>query len=282
MTDLLSSREWAILTWGAVLLGWAALHKDIRKSFYPFAKSLLNPKIYSLIFVVFAYVAGSAYLYCKIGFGYHRLWIDASLWSIYGIHLVGRYITKREYSSVASDVVRENARGFAFFELIVNTYTFIFVVELVLIPAITMVAMLRAAADSDAKYEKVGRLMDWLFTLVGFSVLSFAVGQAITEPGTLRNLDVVFAVAFPVVMAIVFIPVIYLALLISCYEQIFIRLNMGTSNPLQFKQRAKWEIFKFFGFSYLNLNSFVGPRSANLMNVTSLEDVKELLYRKCK
>lgn len=275
--ELLSPREWAILTWGALIFVWAVLNEDIRQSLWSIAASLRHWKISSLMLVVLAYVGGIAYFYDAVGFGYDRLWVDAALWSIYGIYLVGRFITRREYSHVAGDVVRENMRGAAFLELIGNTYTFSYLVELVLVPAIVFVSMLGAVAHSNMKYKRVGRITDWLLAAIGFNIFAFAVGQAIADPETLRNLGVVFAVAFPVVLALGFTPLIYLALVASHYKQIFMRLDMGVSKSPHLKRRAKWEIIKVFGLSYRKLNSFVGPKSAALMRATSLDAVRELL-----
>jgi len=256
---------------------WAMLQESIRTSVWSAVKSFFPWKILTPLALVAFYAWAMIYAYLSLGLGYERIWLDASLWVLYGFYLVGRYIIRRSYSHVWREVIRENLRGAAFLELIINTYTFSFLAEFLLIPFITFISMLGALANTDEKYSSVAKLTDSLLAIIGLSVLAYGIVRAVSNPALIRNVEILSAVSLPAALAIGFVPLIYLFLVVSHYEQIFMRFDMGVSKSRSFKRQAKWEIFKSLGFSYAKLKSFVGPKSAALMRVTSLKEVRNLL-----
>ena len=277
--SLLSPREWAIIAWLVIFFIWALLKESIRRSTVLLCRSLLEWKILAALGLVVFYAGTVVFLYRVLDLNYSRIWIDAGLWVFYGFFLAGRYVSKREYANVWHDVFRENVTAVVFLELVINTYTFTFAVEMVLVPVIVTISMFGAVAEARDRFKPVDKLTDWALALIGFGILGYATFQAIENPGALKNVDTLSAISLPIVLTVGFAPFIYLLLIFSHYEHIFMRLDMGKPKSSRLKLRAKWELFKSLNLSYSRLNSFVSSQSAALMRVTSIEDVRELVQK---
>jgi len=277
MTSLLSPREWAIITWLAILFVLALLKKGIRTSFVSLVRSILRWKILAAFGIVVVYAGAVVYLCQSIGLVHNRIWIDACLWLFYGFFVVGKYISKEGYTNLWRDVARENVSAVVVLELIVNTYTFDFTVEMIILPVIVFISVVGAVSGTDNELKPVEKLANWSLTLIGFALLGYAITRAIESPGLLKNIDTLSDVFFPIVLTLGFSPFVYVFFVISNYEQLFIRLDMGASKSKRLKLRAKWELFKSLRLSRSRLSSFMDTGNAALMKVTSIEDVRELL-----
>ena len=113
--------------------------------------------------------------------------------------------------------------------------------------------------------------------LVGLSLGVHAIVMVYANPDEIRNVQTLVEVSLPVVMVLGFSPYVYILLILSHYEQIFIRIELGIEKPSGFKRRAKWEIIKSLRLSHKKLNAFLGPASSALMRTNSLNEVREIL-----
>lgn len=273
---LLSSREWAIVTWLVLGLVWAVGQSSIRSSFASVLRAALHWKLLVPAGIVALYVLGIVSVYDALDLSYRRLWLDAALWFAYSIYVGGSAITARGDLDLWSKLVKKNLHGFVYIEILVNTYTFHYFVELTIIGVLVVVSIMNAVAGLEKRYKSVENLTEWLLAVFGFALFSYALVRAVDDPNTFRNVETLSAISLPAVLSVGYVPILYVFAVLSHYEQIFIRLDLGIKKSPTFKRKVKWRLFKALGLQENRLRRFVG-QSTPLMRMTTLDEVSDYL-----
>ena len=151
--------------------------------------------------------------------------------------------------------------------------------ELVLVPFVTCVTLLDAVARLNEEHASggVAKSTGCLLAVIGFAIVAFAVSRAIADYRGLGTLDTLRSIAFPPLMSIGFVPFVYSLVLISMYEQLFLRLTLGRKKPKSLVRYARRRIIRYHGLSLQRLRASANRPPFELMQIESSEDVDRLL-----
>ena len=181
---LLSSREWAVVTWLLLGLIWAAGQPSVRSGFASVLGAALHWKLLVPAGLVALYVLGIVRAYDALDFSYRRLWLDAGLWFAYSIYVGGSVIAARGDFDLWGKVVKKNLNGIVYLEILVNTYTFHYVVELMIVGVLFVISMLNVGAGLEQRYKPVENLTEWLLAGFGLALFSYALMHFVGDPNT--------------------------------------------------------------------------------------------------
>jgi hypothetical protein len=152
------------------------------------------------------------------------------------------------------------------------------VAELILVPIVTLVVMLKAVAELKPEHKQVETILDYALRLfgIGLIILTFHNAtvdfQSFATPRNLRDL------LLPPVFTIAFLPFIYLVALFMKYESVFIRIDFFNDNS-ELAGYAKRRILAACHFNLRNLNKF--SKKVGMLRVSSRDDVLAFI-RKAK
>ena len=115
--------------------------------------------------------------------------------------------------------------------------------------------------------------------ILGLAILFFALYSAINDLQNLGTLDTVRLVLLPIVLSAALLPFVYLLLLYSTYERLFVNLNIGPKKSDALKNYAKRKLVLGLNLNYKKARTFLRKHHRDLVRVQTKADVEALLIR---
>ena len=280
--NLFNNREIATAIWLLVIFILMLFKRDIRKSILGVFKAFFEIKILTSVFFMIAYTTGIVFVLYQINLWNISLLKDTVVWFCFTGILISFYsVTSKREQNLFRKIIVDNIKIVIIIEFIVNTYTFSLAVELVLIPVVTFIAILGVFAKTDEKYSSVAKLTNGLLIIIGIVILIFSISNLVSDYKNFVSLDTLRKFILPPSLTILFLPFIYLMVLFSTYEQLFVQLNLGYEKSKKLKRYAKREIIKHCLLSLKKVKNASNMNTYNLKHIRNEEDVDKMI-KACK
>lgn len=229
----LSNREIAIVSWAAIglmmLLLWPIF---FRKKIITFEllvsllRSFFAPKL-SLF-----YIAMIAYIYFSVELLIHwNLWNAGQMkntvvWSVsFALMAFFQIESIKKDFSFFKHVVLDNIKLIAIIEFIIGVYSFPLIVELILVPIMILLSMMAAYAEFDDKHAHAKALLNNIMVAGGLVIIGYAVYQLFHKPEEFLREQTFYDFVVPILLTILYLPFIFLTMLLTVYETIALRLH---------------------------------------------------------
>lgn len=219
----LNNRELSILFWALLGIIVVSFKQDIRTSIYEFIRVLLHHKNLILLFSMASYMAVIIYVLWLIEFWDWYLLKDTLLWiSFTATSLIIRSSSPKNRKARLIDYALDSLKITIFLEFIANTFTFSLVGEFIFIPVVSIVAILSAVSGMNRENQSAEKFLNWVLTIVGLVIVSLAIKNILASINTLDYLKEVRSFALPILLAFLLLPFLYLFIIITLYEEIFL------------------------------------------------------------
>lgn len=275
----LNSRDYSILLWSFLLLVFGLTKASIRSALNNVVKAVLRWKLLLGLALSLTYVFAVVWLLGKLDLWNLSLTKDTLLWFVLtALILLSRSVTSPYRGTLFFKTsAREQVKAIIFLEFILNTYTFTFWIEIVLVPFLSLLFMVSALAKLNAKEKLVGSFIDGTISFIGFLILFFAVAKLSKDYESLFSLDALRQFLLPVMLTFLFYPFLYFLVLLATYEEVFLRAHLGNRKSVYFRAKIFWKLVKTFHFRIDALEQFRKERSHKLMSVQNAQEVSDLL-----
>jgi hypothetical protein len=251
---------------------------SVRQSMKDVLRSLFHYKIIMPILGVALYTAAIVRVMAAIYLWEISLLKDTIVWFFAcALVFVARYVTSKDNDNIFQKVITESVTLIVILEFLANTYTFPLLAELVIIPVLTLIGMTNAYASVHEEHAKVEKFTKGLLTIAGLVILANAVMRAVADFHNLGSMDTIRSIALAPLLSTLFTPFLYLLVLASNYEQLFIRLNIGAEKSKEVKRYARRQIIKYVGLRMSRLYHLLRNHAFDLMRVQTNDDVDRLL-----
>jgi hypothetical protein len=204
---------------------------------------------------------------------------DSIEWLLFtGILICFNTITANKDEKFFRTIIKENIILIIILEFIINTYTFPLLVELLLIPLLTIIILSGEVAKTNPKHKPVEKLMNNLQIILGMIILFSVIYKTIADFANFWNISTLKSFLLPPILTILFLPFTYLVVLYSRYELLFLRLNIGEKKSEELKNYAKKKVLKCCFLSLNKVNKALNSSYPYyLINIKSKEDVDEFV-----
>ena len=219
--DFLNNREIAILFWFGVAFVFFARKTDMRKTFAPIFKCLLNRIILSVLFLYLLYVGFM--IFCLEGWG---LWDSGQIkntiiWaSVVGLVAVFKVADVKK-ETFFENWILDNFKIAVVLGFIVSFYTFHILIELILQPFIVIVVMMSAFSENKEEHKVVNSLCNWILAIIGLYALWWSGNKIWDDPSKFLTLQTVQDFSTPIVLSLAFTPFLYVLFIYATYERVF-------------------------------------------------------------
>jgi|WetSurMetagenome_2_1015567.scaffolds.fasta_scaffold63931_3 hypothetical protein len=165
--NALNNREIAVLLWSFVVFLWALSIGPVRRSSRDLLKTFFHKKILIPFVMMLCYVLLLVVILERVGFWDISATKDTVLW-IVGTALV----TFFSLSKVANDeayfkrAIFDNFKFVLILEFIIALYSFDLVIELILVPIVTVIVLVNVIAESKPEYRQVKVFLDYALGLL--------------------------------------------------------------------------------------------------------------------
>jgi len=279
--NALSNREWAVVVWLTVFVLGAMLMKDVRSVFWGILKMLVHPKIAIPIVLFGVYIAGVVLIAWRFGLWDSDLIKDTIIWTLGPAFVLFFNLTRVGEQDFLRRTVRHTLTMVVVLEFIVNLYSFSLPVEIVIVPATTVMALTAIVAGTKSEYAPVGRFLNWVLAIIGFGLVGHALDLVVRGWATLDKAGAVRELVLPIWLTLAIVPIIYVFGLLSVYETIFVRLRFVIHEPRE-RRHAKWALVSTLHFRAGSLAQFGGEWQHRLTQTHSFKDARATLkaYRR--
>jgi len=270
-----NEREIASLVWLGAFLLWGATNSDLRSAYWQVVKGFVQPKVLGLIIVLAGWTVGLAALAHRVGLWTMDVLSDTVVWFV-TVGLAFYF----SLGKVAEDgwfrrTLRRAVGVAVFVEVFVNLRVFSLPVELVLVPLVSVIAVLGAFSEGKDEYKAVRRLATFLLSVLGVVFLVYVAVSLVDDPKvgeTTRKL------LLPVWLTIGVMPLIYLVGLWSAYEQAFLRIGFQTDDPAS-RRRAKRALARAVKWRAADAGGFAGHWIYDLAHAESSQAARAVMRR---
>jgi hypothetical protein len=225
-----------------------------------------------------AYTAAEVWTLRSVGAWTSDLLKDTILWfALSGLPMAFAGVLAKTDGNTWRRMLVDQLKVVVVLEYILNTYTFSFLAELLLVPVMTMLAMLDVVARSAVKYARVAKLIRVLQALVGFGVLGCATTQAVAHLNAVQAADALRSVLLAPVLSLLFVPFIYFLVLVTTYESLFLRLKLRSPSDPAVERYAKRKLIRHLGLRLRKVRTFMRAHAWDLTQIRTRADIDILL-----
>lgn len=278
--DVFTNRELAIIIWTGILLIVLLIKKQIRASIFSVIKSALNPKILAYFLSFLVYFSLVLYFFYDLGYWNLSNLKDSIIWFIFsGLPIGFIAATGKMKNGFWKSLIVKNLKLTVLVEFIVNLFTFSLLFELIIVPIITFIALLNTFSKHYKEHKCVERLTNSILAALGFLILFYTLGRAITEYNSIGNLSTLKIFLLPIVYSIISIPYMYIFTLYVEYEKIFLRLKLGKKRSRRLNFLIKLRLLVFCNIQTKKLQVAANMSNYNLMSISSEDEIDVMIRR---
>lgn len=249
---MLTNREIAISIWLVIVLVVLLLQKDIRSAVLDLVRGFMG--IAAPIAIMLLYISLIVFVLHIDGIWEVSMTKDSIIWVIGGAFVMLFNSDKAmENETHLKDILIRNLTMLLIVEYLISQYVFALWFEILLVPVLTILAMLQAFAGTDKKYLQTKGLLDGLLGIIGIALLAHAIYGVVLDINNFATLDTLRTIALPIILTLAFLPFLYGFVLWMKYENVFVRLKVFTQDK-ELARYAKWKIFLTCGLGLHNLN----------------------------
>ena len=154
------------------------------------------------------------------------------------------------------NVLKDNLEFTIIIEFIYSTFTFGLLVELLIIPIITILTIADAITEHKKEYHTVHKFIQYIFVIIGIWLFYKTFKIGLHEYKELNILNTIVSFMIPIVYLILITPLEYTIELYSKYETLFFRISFKNSNDKKIIRKRKLLIIKECGLSVRNVLLF--------------------------
>lgn len=240
--DILNTREWAILAWLLLVIGYFSFSsklESLKKTFISLLKTLFSRHILSAIILMSMYVALIIYTLSTIG-----LWDTTQIKSTTTWYFtiatfsLFRLESYKEAPHRLKDLVVGNLRLIGVIEYLVTTYTFNFFIELILVPVSFVLSAAVAFTEPKPEYKPAHKFLNGMLTITATCILGATFYLLVVDFGKVATTKGVYDFVVPSILSTAYTPFIAFMVVYTTYQTALIRLRLSMKHrPIELYAR---------------------------------------------
>ena len=180
--SILSTREWATLIWGCILMLHVLCHREIRKSLWNVIVIFFDKKLRILWEIILLYVLTITIVFCYLPIWENIYIKDIIIWFLFfGLIYCMNAVSSEADETYIKKILKDNLKFTMILEFFMSTFTFNIWIELAIIPFITIITVMNVIAERKEEYKSVHKLLDSVLAIAGFWIFYETIKIGINE-----------------------------------------------------------------------------------------------------
>lgn len=275
-----STRELSILIWVAIIISIFMIKKDTRKIIINCIKLLFEPGTIVILLIYFIYITIVTMFISTLSL-WNWIYIkDIIIWSIFvGFINYVRSITDEIFEFNLRKLLKDNINSTIIVEFIISIFTFDIILELIIVPIVTILYLLRLYSERNSNYESVYKIIDGTMGAFGLFLSFKTIEEGMHEYKYLNIKDTLVSFMIPIIYLLLSLPMYYIIRLYSKYETVFVSIPFSEGINPKVKRRRFFKIFKVCRFSIKKLEYFYKHHIPYMYRSISEDDFDKDLNR---
>jgi hypothetical protein len=271
--DSFSNREISIVFWTMlIVLTLICLNLS---GLINLVKAFFAKKLFLIYFLMFLQLGSIIYFLNFFGLWETSLYKDFIFWLISSAFVMLLSFDKLKSTKDFKNILLKLITINVVLEFVANNYNFSLLKELLLIPFVSFVSILLVVAQQKMEEnEKVIKFFNLILTYIGFGIIVYVIYRLIISPYELLSIINLKSFLLTPIFTILFIPFVFLLVIYSKYEHIFMNLNRYKFLTKERKTEIKLAIIQYgnLKLEYLNnAHSITIWRKAELQNEVNVK-----------
>ncbi len=282
--DLVNNRESATVIWLLLILVACLSIKTVRSSLVAIGRTMLKPPLPEALVVLVIYVVFLVW----IGFGL-GIWtmdlISETVWWFVGTALV--LLLNVSVAVGEKGFFRRTLLEIFGFTLLLDffmndLFVFTLPVELVLLPAITLLGMLTIVAGRDPTTRQVASMTGCLTSIAGLGLATFVILNVVTEWSQVTTKEHLLELVLPAWLTVAFLPFLYVISVLVAYQSAFTRIEWSLRDRKALVWKVELALVSVLGGKARYAANFVGRWIEDAAAAGSLRGMRTVIkdYRK--
>lgn len=276
MNDIFNNREIAIIIWSILGCIWVLRESTVRKSIIALIKIFFGYKFFVTYLLSVCYTIVGIYILYRFDFWTIKLLKATILWCVFTIISIIVNVNKiREDKKYFSNAVIENFKFSAIIGFITGLYTFGLFTEIVFVPIATLFTLMVVFTEKQPANRSVHKFSNAVLLIGGICIIGFTIKKLITNTSEFTSFDTVRDFLFPILLAIWFLPFIYLLSIYMIYENGFVTMENVIKESALIRFAKVNSLFRF----NFDVKGFDRWRSQIFLNsVTTKQEIKKSIH----
>jgi len=272
-----SSREIAVAFWTVAFFTLALSKKGVRES----ALGLVRQALLSKLILVWLSLAAYAVI-LVLGLRELGLWTidllkDTLIWFAFGaLTYPFQFHDPQKTPRVLRVLVRDSLSVLIVVEVLVETYTFSLPIELIIVPTVTLIAVMGAVAEIREEHKPVAKILGNVQALVGFVLIAVVVRRAALDPDH-SFVAALWSSLIVVVLSLATWPYVCFLRLVFAYEGMLWRIGWKKNVSRVFKHLAAFRILRYLQYRSTGVAPFIRRNAFKLNDVVDQKSLEALL-----
>lgn len=272
----INNRELATYIWILLFVALCLCIPSIRKGVPGLLKIIMSKQILIPILLMVIYVVATIYLLYKIHFWDTGLLKTTIAWFI-GVAFVmffkANNAIKNPYH--IKEIISDNIKLTIIMEFIINFYVFSFPVELLILPSITFLFLLKLVSERDEKNQIVTKFVSSTLSIFGLIIITYAGYELIVNIKKFSSIENLKDFLLPIMLTFIYIPFIYALILYMIYEEFFVRMKMAFRHDERLGRYARKKVLEYGRFSLSRARILV--KELHIFNINSKKELDEAI-----
>jgi hypothetical protein len=272
-----NNRDWAVVIWLAIAIIFFGRQKEVRSSFGQVLRTVAGPKILVPLLAMPAYIAALVYLGWRLGLWNDELVKDTIIWVIGPAMAL---FVNSASAGKSEHFFRRAALSTVKYTVLVEFYLNLVVLplaaELVLVPVVTLVALLTVVAATEDRYRQVHQFLSVTSVVIGLGLLVYVTVRVATDWREFDTLHELQVLALPVWLTVGVLPYIYGLSVYANYETTFMRVDLATENKRS-RRNAKLALVTGLRLRVRAVSHFAHPWLHEITGATSFAEARHVV-----
>lgn len=220
IVEIFSNRELALIAWVLFIAIGSILWKKTRDSSIHLIKTFFQRRIILLQLFIWGYVAGVIWIFYRLELWNWSMLKDSIIWAVFSAFIIMfGVLTAKKKSQQIKQTLLDAFKLIVIVEFMVNLYSFGFVTEMILLPALGFVVALIAVAESNPEHQIVANFLNWVLAIWGIYVLYSSTQQIYIHIDEVATKQTALDFLLPLWLTVLYIPFLILVKRYSNWEQ---------------------------------------------------------------
>lgn len=252
----LDNRKLALIIWAVFIFVIICSNKKFGSSVVQVLKAISHPKLLLVFLAALAYSVFVIWGLTRISFWHLSMLGDSVFWFL-GAGVI--FIMNTQDLSDTTKFKRRLNEYVSFTVLLgffVNLYNFNLLTEMILLPLVSVLAMLVVVSEKKQEFRKVSIFLNGFISVIGVMFLLWSIFQLIKNIPTTNALALAESIILTPVLTLLFLPFIYFLGVYSMYDTVFCSISHLFRNSTNEISKVKQTAFKECGLNYWALLRF--------------------------
>lgn len=270
--EIFNNREIAIGIWVALLIPIALFKKDFRISLREFVKIFFDRLLFTIYLLQLLYLLVVILFLKYINYWDMSLLKDTIYW-YFGVAFISFInVSKiKQDEDYVKKILFDNLKLLVIVEFVNNVYSFNMIVELVIIPIITLLVIISAIGESNDNYRSAKKITDSILVFITIIMTIFTLYNIITEFDSFANKSNLQSFLLSPFLTVLYMPCIFCFALYYSYLSLFCRLKKHFIKDRKNLNFTKMKILVAFHIKLRKLNRFA--KKYHRINVNNRNDI---------